>query len=402
MEFFAWGSWLVSFGGYLLITLKFSGAQVGAIYGTMGISALIMPALLGIVADRWINAERVFAVCHLMSCGLLLWASTVTDFNTMYLVMLLNAFFFMPTIGLNSAVSFSILERGGLDIVKDFPPIRVWGTVGFICSMWFVDLSGLTLSPYQLYVGAFASLLLGLFAFMRIPACPPKKGVSRTSLIANLGLDAFVLFKRRTMFIFFAFAMLLGAALQITNIFGEAFLHDFGDTHPGSFVVGHPGLLMSVSQISETVFVLTIPFFLRRFGIKTVMMMSIFAWALRFGAFGLGDPGAGLPWLVFSMIIYGMAFDFFNISGSLFVRQESAADTLSSAQGLFVLMTNGLGSILGGWLSGFVVDYFTTNGERDWQSIWFSFSAYALLLGVTFPILFRYKKAMAPITSVPH
>lgn len=401
LEFFVWGSWLISLGGYMIVTLKFTGTQVGSIYGTMGIASLIMPTLLGIVADRWVNAERVLGACHIIGAGLLIWASTVTDYGTMYIIMLLNAMVYMPTIALNNAVSYIILEKGGFSIVKIFPPIRVWGTVGFICAMWVVDLGDWTLSPIQLYVSAVSAFVLGLYA-LTMPNCPPAKVKRGGSMLSTLGLDALVLFKRSRMVVFFIFAMLLGAALQITNTFGESFLHDFAAGYPGSFAVTHPGLLMSVSQMSETLFILTIPFFLQKFGIKKVMLISIFAWVLRFGLFGIGNPGDGLVLLILSMVIYGMAFDFFNISGSLFVEREADASIMASAQGLFMLMTNGIGAFLGGAFSGWVVDFFTTNGIRDWQSIWFTFAAYALVLGVTFPFLFKYKHDSKAMVSVKH
>ena len=390
LEFFIWGSWLISLGGYMIVTLKFTGGQVGSIYATMGIASLFMPALLGIVADRWLNAERVLGICHLINAFLLLAAATVTDYQSMYVIMLLNAMFYMPTIALNNAVSYKVLEKYEFDIIKVFPPIRVWGTVGFVCAMWVVDLFGWTLSPIQLYVSDLSAILLGLYSFS-MPHCIPAKTKQTGSLISTLGLDALVLFKRRKMLVFFIFAMLLGAALQITNTFGEAFLHDFGATYPDSFAVSHPGLLMSVSQISETLFILTIPFFLIKFGIKKVMLLSIFAWVFRFALFGVGNPGTGLSFLVLSMIIYGLAFDFFNISGSLFVKKEADSNMVASAQGLFMLMTNGIGAFLGGTLSGTVVDYFTVGGIKDWQSIWFTFAGYALILGIIFPFIFKYK-----------
>ena len=390
LEFFVWGAWLISLGGYMIVTLHFTGGEVGAVYATMGIASLFMPALLGIVADRWVNAEKVLGLCHIIGAGLLLWASTVTDYRTFYLIMLLNSMFFMPTIALNNTVSYILLERKGFDIIKDFPPIRVWGTIGFICAMWMVDMFGWTKSPLQLYVSAAAGLLLGIYSFA-MPACTRIKMDANRSLVSAMGLDAFVLFKRKKMIVFFVFAMLLGAALQITNAFGGAFLDDFKTSYADSFGVKHPNLLLSISQISETLFILTIPFFLRRFGIKNVMLISIFAWVFRFGLFGIGDPGHGLYLLILSMIIYGMAFDFFNISGSLFVEKEADVKIRASAQGLFMLMTNGIGAYLGGTLSGWVVDHFTANGVKDWQSIWFTFGAYALVLGIIFPLVFRYK-----------
>ncbi len=401
MQFFVWGSWLISFGAYMIVTLGFSGGQVGSVYATMGIGALFMPGLMGIVADRWLNAERVLGLCHVIGAGLLVWASTVKDFDTLYLIMLLNAMVYMPTIGLANAVSYKVLEQKGFNIITTFPPIRVWGTIGFIAAMWMVDLAGWNLDARQLYLSAGAALFLGVYAFT-MPPCPPVKSHGKRSLVSALGLDAFVLFKRRQMLVFFIFAMLLGAALQITNAFGGAYLDDFKTAYPGTFGVEHPNLLLSISQMSETLFILTIPFFLQRFGIKSVMLLSIVAWVFRFGLFAVGDPGPRLWMLVLSMIIYGMAFDFFNISGSLFVDREADAGIRASAQGLFMIMTNGLGAFLGATASGWVVDYFTVNGVKDWQSIWLAFAGYALVLGIVFPFVFKYRHHPEKMGQVAH
>jgi len=408
LQFFVWGSWLISIGGYLGGTLHFTGSQIGGVFSTLGIASLFMPTLMGIIADKWVNAERVLGACHLIGAGMLVWASTVTDPNMFFWVMLFNAMFYMPTIALNNTVSYIALEQKGLDIVKLFPPIRVWGTVGFIAAMWVVDLLGWKSTNMQLIVASVASVVLGIYAFT-IPKCPPVKSKSNGNFISTLGLDAFVLFKQKKMVIFFLFAMFLGAALQITNAFGGSFLDSFQTTHPDTFGVKHPILLLSISQISETLFILTIPFFLHKFGIKKVMILSILAWVLRFGLFGIGDPGDGLSLLVLSMIIYGMAFDFFNISGSLFVEKEAPSKIRASAQGLFMFMTNGLGAMIGGYCSGLVVDFYTKvdaiNGEiisRDWQSIWFSFAGYALVLLVIFPLVFHYKHDKEAIGEIRH
>lgn len=401
-QFFAWGAWLISLGGYMMQTLNFTGGQVGSIYATMGIAALFMPALMGIIADRWINAERLMGISHLALAVLLFWAAQVNSFDDLYLIMLLVSIFYMPTIALNNSVSYSILDQKGFDIVKDFPPIRVWGTVGFIIAMWVIDFAHWTLSPMQLYLSSVASLFLGVYSFT-MPSCKPENKSKGVSLISSLGLDAFKLFKQRKMSIFFIFSMLLGASLQITNTFGEPFLHDFAKHFPKSFAVLHPSVLMSVSQMSETLFILTIPFFLKRFGIKKVMIMSMFAWIFRFGLFGVGTPeGVGFVYLVLSMIIYGMAFDFFNISGSLFVEMEAKPEIRSSAQGLFMIMTNGLGAFIGGMGSGYIVDYFTINGEQEWPQIWFTFAAYSLIVGVLFMFLFKYKHNPDKLAKVQH
>lgn len=390
LQFFVWGAWLISIGVYLGGTLHFTGAQIGAIFTTLGIASLFMPAILGIVADKWINAERVLGISHLIGACLLFLASTIKDPVAFFWVMLLNSMFYMPTIALNNTVSYVILEKNGYNIVKDFPPIRVWGTIGFIAAMWIVDLFGWKASNMQLIFSGVSALALGMYVFT-MPSCPPEKAKKDKSLISSLGLDAFVLFKQRKMAVFFFFSMFLGAALQITNAFGGSFLESFNTTHPGTFGVEHPLLLLSISQISETLFILTIPFFLNKFGIKNVMLMSIFAWVLRFALFGIGDPGSGLYLLILSMIVYGMAFDFFNISGSLFVENEVNPSIRASAQGLFMLMTNGVGAIIGGYGSGLIVDLFTQNGIVDWRTVWFVFAGYALILGLIFPFVFKYK-----------
>ncbi|MBC7867897.1 MAG: nucleoside permease [Gloeobacteraceae cyanobacterium ES-bin-316] len=401
LQFFIWGSWLISIGNYLGGTLNFTGSQIGAVFSTLGIASLVMPALMGIVADKFLNAEKVLGLCHIIGAGMLLWASTITDPNMFFWVMLLNSMFYMPTIALNNSVSYIILEQKGYNIVKDFPPIRVWGTIGFIAAMWIIDICGWKSTNMQLIFSAAAAIALGIYAFT-MPACKPVKTNKDKSFLTSLGLDAFVLFKQRKMFIFFVFAMFLGAALQITNAFGGSFLESFTTSHPDSFGVKHPILLLSISQISETLFILTIPFFLHKFGIKKVMMISILAWVMRFGLFAIGDPGAGLYLLVLSMIIYGMAFDFFNISGSLFVENEAPTNMRASAQGLFMFMTNGLGAMFGGYTAGLVVDYFTVNGITDWPNTWYAFAGYALVLAIIFPFVFKYDHNQSKLPKIAH
>lgn len=396
LQFFIWGAWLISLGGYMGGTLHFEGGQIGAIFATMGIASLVMPGLMGIIADKWINAERLYGTLHLIGAGALIYASTATTYSNMYWAMLLNMLVYMPTLSLANTVSYNALEQYKLDLIKDFPPIRVWGTVGFICAMWAVDLTGFKTGPAQLYVAAISAIVLGLYAFS-LPACPPARSEGKTMLSA-FGLDALVLFKQKKMAIFFLFSMLLGAALQITNTYGDLFLGSFASIpeYAESFGVKHSVILLSISQMSETLFILAIPFFLRHFGIKQVMLISMFAWVFRFGLFGFGDPGSGLWMLILSMIVYGMAFDFFNISGSLFVEQETSSNIRASAQGLFFMMTNGLGAIIGGYASGAVVDAFSVYADgrlmsREWPQIWLIFAAYALVIGILFALVFKYK-----------
>ncbi|MGN0049052.1 MAG: nucleoside permease [Bacteroides sp.] len=397
LQFFVWGAWLISLGGYMGGTLHFEGGQIGAIFATMGIASLIMPGLTGIIADKWVNAERLYGVLHLIGAAALIYASTATTYDQMYRAMLLNMLVYMPTLSLANTVSYNALERYKLDLVKDFPPIRVWGTVGFICAMWAVDLTGFKADATQLKVAATAACLLGLYAFS-LPACIPARS-EKKSLLSAFGLDALVLFKRKKMAIFFLFSMLLGAALQITNTYGDLFLGSFASIpeFADSFGVKHSVILLSISQMSETLFILAIPFFLKHFGIKRVMLISMFAWVFRFALFGWGDPGSGLWMLILSMIVYGMAFDFFNVSGSLFTEMEADSSIRASAQGLFFMMTNGLGAIIGGYASGAVVDAFSVYAEggglvsRDWTPIWLIFAAYALVIGLLFGAVFRYK-----------
>ena len=408
-QFFVWGIWLISLGGYMFANFNDPvdpnlGSKVGNTYGTMGWASLFMPALMGILADKYIRAEIVLGICHIIGGAGLYYASTVTNAGDMYWAILFVSCFYMPTIGLSNTVSYALLSKNNFDVQKSFAPIRVWGTVGFIVAEWAVDLMGWTQNNYQFYFAAVAGVLTGLYCFT-MPRIEVNRSTEKKSFITRLGLDAFQLFKTSMMAKFFLFAMLLGAALQITNMFGNPFLGDFAKVpeYANSFAVKHSNILISLSQISETLFILAIPFFLRRFGIKQVMLISMLAWVLRFGLFGIGNPGSGLWLLVLSMIVYGMAFDFFNISGSLFVDREAKAGIRASAQGLFMLMTNGLGAILGGMFAGAIVDYFTDpTGNKNWQNIWFTFAGYALVIAIAFLLLFKYKHNRNEVVEIKH
>ncbi|QOV68104.1 nucleoside permease [Citrobacter sp. BDA59-3] len=393
LQFCLWGSWLTTLGSYMFVTLKFQGAEIGAVYSSLGIASVFMPALLGIVADKWLSAKWVYAICHLVGAITLFIAAGVTTPGAMFAVILLNSLAYMPTLGLVNTISYARLQNAGYDIVTDFPPIRIWGTIGFILAMWAVSFSGFELSHMQLYIGAALSLVLSLFS-LTLPHMPVSNTQKNQTWVEMLGLNAFALFKNKRMAIFFIFSMLLGAELQITNMFGNTFLHSF-DSNPlfaNSFIVTHASVLMSISQISETVFILAIPFFLGRYGIKNVMLMSIVAWMLRFGLFAYGDPTPfGTVLLVLSMIVYGCAFDFFNISGSVFVEKEVNPAIRASAQGMLLMMTNGFGCILGGMASGKVVEMYTVAGATDWKTVWLIFAGYSVVLAFAFMALFKYK-----------
>lgn len=349
LEFAIWGAYLTSQGRYLG-GIGF-GEKIGIFYSVQGIVSIFMPAIIGIIADKWIPAQKMLGICHFIAACFMIGAGyygiTAGDqaqFSTLFTLYAGSIAFFMPTIALSNSVAYTILEKEGLDTVKAFPPIRIWGTIGFICSMWFVDLMGFQANSYQYVTSGVLGIILGVYAFT-LPKCPVDKKKESKSLAEAMGLTSFKLFKQRKMAIFFIFSMLLGIALQITNGFANPFLGDFGNIpeYADTFGVKHSNMLISLSQISETFCILLIPFVLRKYGIKRVMLIAMIAWFLRFGLFGLGNPGPGLWMFILSMIVYGIAFDFFNISGSLFVDKNTDPAIRSSAQGLFMLMTNGLG-----------------------------------------------------------
>lgn len=394
LQFFIWGAWLITVGNYWFTTKQWSGTEFGAIFSTLGISSIIMPSLIGIVADRWINAEKLYGFLHILGgifIGLLPQMDNPTGFFYLVFVAMIC---YMPTISLFNSIAYNILKRNDFDVIKVFPPIRVWGTIGFIAAMWVVNLTGNKAHENQFYIAGFTAVVLGIYAFT-LPACPPQNLIGKdATLIESLGLNAFKLFANYKMALFFLFSMFLGVALQLTNMYGDTFLSDFANVpqYKDSFVVKYSTIILSISQLSETVFILAIPFFLKRFGIKIVMMMSMLAWVFRFGLFAFGDPSGNLWMIIISCIIYGMAFDFFNISGSLFIETTTDSKIRSSAQGLFMMMSNGFGAFFGGLFSGIILDrYFTIGAVRDWHHIWLTFAGYALLIAVAFAVLFKHK-----------
>jgi NHS family xanthosine MFS transporter len=405
LQFFIWGCWLITIGAFWFETKQWGPDQFGVIFSTMGISALFMPAIAGILSDRFMNAEKLYGILHILGGVCLFFVPASATPDEMFWRILLTMIFYMPTISLSNTVAYAILSREpGIDVVKAFPPIRVWGTVGFIVALWTVSLTGNETHAFQFYLGGIASLVLGVYSFT-LPACPPLgKNMEHKGYLQAFGLHAFSMFKNYRYAIFFLFAMLLGAALQLTNAYGDVFLHSFDNLYsdPKPLAVQYPAIISSIAQISETLFILAIPFFMKRFGIKQIMIISMVAWVLRFGLFAFGDPAGGLWMIVLSCIIYGMAFDFFNISGSLFIEKSVEPSIRSSAQGLFTMMVNGVGAVLGSRVSGWVMEkYFTTyvageNGSQiakiDWHSTWLCFASYSLVVLILFVILFREKK----------
>jgi len=406
LQFFVWGAWLITIGTYCFNAKGWTGAQFGAIFSTLALSSLFMPALTGIIADKWINAEKLYGMLHICYGLVLFYVPMVNDPDTLYYVIFAAMIFYMPTISLSNSIAYNILKNNGFDVVKVFPPIRVWGTIGFIVAMWTTNLTGSKANANQFLIGGVIAVILGIYAFT-LPKCPPQKTIAKdASLIEQLGLTAFKLFTNYKMALFFIFSMFLGAALQLTNMYGDSYLDDFRKIpeYADSLVVKYSTIIMSISQISETVFILTIPFFLKRFGIKKVMLFSMLAWVLRFGLFAYGNPAEGLWMIVMSCIVYGMAFDFFNISGSLFIETTTDAKIRSSAQGLFMMMTNGVGAFLGSKLSGYIIDqyYIQSDGAKNWHGIWLSFAGYSLVIGILFLIFFKHKHDPKALVSVQH
>ena len=406
LEFAVWGAYLTSMGNYL--ANHGMGTNIGWFYSVQGIVSLFMPALFGIIADRWIPAQKALSLCHFLAGAFMISASIygliageAVLFAPLFTLYTLSVAFFMPTLALSNSVAYNALDVAGLDTVKDFPPIRVLGTVGFIATMWVVDLCGLQATSLQFAVSGGLSILLAFYA-LSLPACPVKgKPEQKQSWVEAMGLEAFALFKEKKMAIFFVFSMLLGMCLQVTNGYANPFLDSFKNIpdFTETFAVQHPNLLISISQICEAVCILFIPFFLKRFGIKTVMLLSMFAWVLRFGLFGAGNPSfPNVLLFVLSCIVYGFAFDFFNISGSLFVDKEARKELRSSAQGLFVMMTNGFGATIGTLAAQAIVNHFVYTEEvvnagaiatwTGWQTSWYIFAGFALVVALAFWAIF--------------
>lgn len=406
LQFAVWGAYLTSMGGYLASVGI--GDNIGWFYSVQGIVSIFMPGLIGIVADRWVQAQRLLAYCHFLAAAGMLAVGYIgltmgadVTFGQIFPWYTFSVAFYMPTLALSNAVSYNALEKAGLDTIKAFPPIRIFGTIGFIVSMWMVDLLGLQHTYAQFWVSAAWGLLVGCYAFT-LPACPTNRATRKQGVAEALGLDAFKLFGERKMALFFIFSMFLGVSLQITNGYANPFISSFAadPAYTDVYFVDHANLLISLSQCSETLCILLIPFFLKRFGIKAVMLIAMFAWVLRFAFFAVGDPAfPGVLWFILSMIVYGVAFDFFNISGSLFVDKETDSSIRSSAQGLFMIMTNGIGAAVGMIGAQYVVNVFTQGkpvGEQfytvgDWPAVWSIFAVYALVIGVLFAVMFKYK-----------
>ena len=433
LQFAVWGAYLTSMGNYLgSIGL---GQQIGLFYAMQGFVSILMPAIMGIIADRWIPAQKLLGISHLIAAIFLGAAGYYgmqhidsTDFTTLFTLYSLSVMFYMPTIALSNSVAYSVLINNNFDTIKTFPPIRTFGTIGFIVAMLFVNFAGFENGNFtlnfsnsqgfvsfqntyaQFFVSAFLGIVLFAYSFT-LPHCPTNKSDEKQTLSDALGLKAFALFKDKKMAIFFVFSMLLGISLQITNGYANPFITSFKDIpqYADSWGANNANALISLSQVSETLCILLIPFCLKRFGIKKVMLMAMFSWFLRFGLFAVGDPGSGVWMFILSMIVYGVAFDFFNVSGSLFVDQETDANIRSSAQGVFMMMTNGFGSTIGMLVAGEIVNHYQIFSDIDpvtkmngWYSAWAIFAYYALAVAIMFMIVFKYKHTPEKLENINH
>jgi len=405
LEFAIWGSYLTSLGNFL--ARAGLADQIGWFYAVQGIVSLFMPSLVGIIADRWIPAQKMLSLCQLLGgafmagAGAYCMGAETIAFGPLFALYTASVAFFMPTIGLNNSVAFNALTKNGMDTVKDFPPIRIWGTVGFICAMLFVNFCGpagatFQTSYMQLFTSAVISFIMAAYA-LTMPGCPINRNVGSTSLVDQLGLRAFTLFKTRKMAIFFTFSMFLGVSLQITNGYANPYITSFAGIaeYAGAWAAQNANAIIAISQLSETFCILLIPVCMRKFGIKGVMLMAMIAWVFRFGLLGLGNPSGGLWMFVISCIVYGIAFDFFNVSGGLYVDSETDPKLRSSAQGLFMIMTNGLGATIGTLGAMAVVNHFVDGNSSPaeqlagWRTCWYIFAAYALVVAVLFALIFK-------------
>ena len=401
LQWAVWGSYLTSMGSYLASVGL--ATRIGLFYALQGIVSIFMPTIMGIVADKWIPAQKLLGLCHGIA-GAAMVAATFYCMNAetiafapLFGLYFIGAAFYMPTIALSNSVAYNILEKSGLDTVKTFPPIRVFGTVGFILAMLFVNFAsvdGVQFQNSELQFLTSGILGFAMFAYcFTLPECPCKSGAADNQTLADrFGLKAFALFKDKQMAIFLIFSMLLGVALQITNSFANPYIQHFQEVpaFANSWGAQNANALISISQVSETLGILLIPIAMRLFGIKRVMLIAMFAWVLRFGLFGAGDTGSGVWMLIVSMLVYGVAFDFFNISGSLYVNQRTTSSIQNSAQGLFMLMTNGIGATIGTLSAQAVINHFVYNSANpNWSTAWYIFAGYALVVAVLFMILFK-------------
>ncbi len=379
LQYFVWSSWYVTMATYMGENLKSSGVQVGAAYSALAIATMISPFFIGLIADRYFAAQRVMGVLHLLGAVLLFVATKITDNTLFYWVILVYSLMYMPTIALSNSVAFSQMSDPG----RQFPWIRVFGTVGWIAAGLLVTKLGIEKTSSTFIMAAVVSGLLGLISFI-LPNTPPKGRIPGSTASSSIGKEAFVLFKDRPYLLFFIAAILICIPLAFYYGFANFFLNELN--------MSDPAAKMTLGQVSEALFILAIPFLFYRIGVKNMLLMGMSAWILRYVCFAYGDTGANTWMLYAGIILHGICYDFFFVTGYMYTEKKAGEKIKNSAQGLFTFATYGLGMFIGTWFSGFVVDKYKTVAGHNWMSIWLVPAAIALAVLIYFFIFFREKR----------
>ena len=381
LQYFIWGSWAVTLGTYLGTTLKFEGAEIGLIYGTTAVAAIISPFFVGMIADRLFPTEKIIALLHLLGAGLLWYVSTLSTFGTMYIGMLAYSLCYMPTLALTNSISMSNLQ----DPSAQFGGVRVLGTIGWIAVGLLLGYLAVDDTATPIRIAAIASLVLAGYALILPHTPPPAKGQALTARDV-LGLDALALLKDRSFTVFIIGSFLLCIPLQFYYAFANLFLNEVG--------VASAAGKMTLGQMSEVFFMVFIGVLLRKYGIKTILLVAMLAWAARYFLFAYGDAGAGMWMLYGGLLLHGICYDFFFVSGQIYVDQQAGPKIRGAAQGFIALVTLGLGNFVGSWASGRIVDHHALpGGGHDWTAIWQIPAIGALVIFVLFAVLFKPKAA---------
>jgi len=380
LEYFIWGSWYVTMGTYMGEQLHSSGLQIGAAYSALAIATMISPFFIGMIADRFFAAQKIMGVLHLIGGVLLFLATRIMDNAAFYWVILLYSLLYMPTIALSNSVAFHQMSDPG----KQFPWIRVFGTLGWIIAGVIIGNLGLEKTASTFHIAAGASIGLGLLSFV-LPNTPPKGKSAEASASKALGTDAFVLFKDKPYLIFFIAAILVCIPLSFYYGFANPFLNELNLPNAAS--------KMTLGQGSEALFILAIPFLFNRIGVKKMLLMGMTAWFLRYICFAYGDIGAN-EWMLYAgIILHGVCYDFFFVTGYMYTEKKAGEKIKNAAQGLFTFATYGVGMFIGTWVSGVVVDkYKLTDGSHNWTSIWYVPAFIAVAVLIYFILFFREKK----------